>query len=203
MDDLRGVLANVYLHYVLDLWFERIIKRRCRGEANIVRYADDFVCCFQNKDEAEKFLEVLKDRLKKFGLEIAEDKTKIIEFGRFAEENRRKRGEGKPEKFDFLGFTHICSKTRSGKFAGIVDHLWIYNQISPPIKECKEVFIIWSDDSSRAGLIVDDECWGIFDIKTKRKMNAPRNGNCIVSIERKFWDYGLAENDGEVLKTYI
>lgn len=92
---------------------------------------------------------------------------------------------------------------KNGEFAGIVDHLWIYNQISPPIKECKEVFIIWSDDSSRAGLIVDDECWGIFDIKTKRKMNAPRNGNCIVSIERKFWDYGLAENDGEVLKTYI
>lgn len=100
------------------------------------------------------------------------------------------------------GYLYL-SVWKNGEFAGIVDHLWIYNQISPPIKECKEVFIIWFDDSSRAGLVVDDECWGIFDIKTKRKMNAPRNGNCIVSIERKYWDYGLTENDGEVLKTFL
>lgn len=100
------------------------------------------------------------------------------------------------------GYLYLCVR-KNDEFGGIVDHLWIYNQISPPIEECKEVFIIWSNDSSRAGLIVDDECWGIFDIKTKRKMNAPRDGNCIVPIDRKYWDYGLAENNGEALKTFL
>ena len=111
------ILANIYLHYSLDLWFEKIIKKRCSGEAHIMRYADDFVCCFQNKYEAEAFYKDLIERLKKFGLEIEESKTKIIEFGRFAETNRKKNGDSKPETFEFLGFTHICGKTLKGKFA--------------------------------------------------------------------------------------
>ena len=98
------------------------------------------------------------------------------------------------------GYLYLCAQ-KNGEFGGIVDYLWVYDQISPSIEECKEVFIIWSDDSSRAGLIIDGEYWGIFDLKTKRKMNAPRNWNCIVPIERKYWDYGLAENNGEALKT--
>jgi group II intron reverse transcriptase/maturase len=110
------VLANIYLHYALDLWFEKVIKKRCKGEAHIVRYADDFVCCFQYKWEAEEFYKELIERLCKFGLEIEQSKTKIIEFGRFAERDRMSKGEGKPEHFDFLGFTHICGKTAKGKF---------------------------------------------------------------------------------------
>lgn len=113
---ISPTLANVYLHYVLDLWFEVKIKRESRGEAYLVRYADDFVCFFQYQDDAEAFYGKLIDRLGKFKLEIAKEKTKIIEFGRFAGQDRKKRGEDKPETFDFLGFTHYCSKSKLGKF---------------------------------------------------------------------------------------
>lgn len=116
---ISPILANIYLHYALDLWFEKVIKKRCRGEAQIVRYADDFVCCFESKYEAEEFYKVLIERLKKFGLEIEQSKTKIIEFGRFAERDRKKLGKEKPETFDFLGFTHMCGKTKTGKFTVI------------------------------------------------------------------------------------
>ena len=109
------ILANVYLHYALDLWVERVVKPRCRGVVEIVRYADDFVICVQYKDEAERILEALKKRLLKFNLELAEDKTRIIEFGRYAGTNAKKRGE-KPETFNFLGFTHYVDKTRNGFF---------------------------------------------------------------------------------------
>lgn len=102
------VLANIYLHYILDNWFEVIVQRQCQGQCYLIRYADDFVCCFQNKYEAEIFRQRLEARFAKYGLRLAEEKTKILEFGRFAEENRRRRGEGKPETFDFLGFTFYC-----------------------------------------------------------------------------------------------
>ncbi|MBK5254372.1 MAG: group II intron reverse transcriptase/maturase, partial [Peptostreptococcaceae bacterium] len=104
------ILANVYLHYVLDYWFDVKIKRQCKGEAYLIRYCDDFVCCFQNKWEAEEFYQRLIERFKKFGLELALEKTKILEFGRFAKQNRAKQGLGKPETFDFLGFTFYCSE---------------------------------------------------------------------------------------------
>jgi RNA-directed DNA polymerase len=113
---ISPILANVYLHYVLDLWFEKRVRKLCRGQAYIVRYADDFVCCFQYQSDADIFYGELIKRLKKFNLEIAEDKTKIIPFGRFAEENSKKDGKGKPPTFDFLGFTHYCSKSQNGKF---------------------------------------------------------------------------------------
>lgn len=113
---ISPILANIYLHYVLDLWFEKVVKKECKGEAYIVRYADDFVCCFQYINEAELFYSQLKERLSKFGLSLAEDKSKIIEFGRFAEKDRRIRGDKKPETFDFLGFTHYCSKSKNGWF---------------------------------------------------------------------------------------
>ena len=113
---ISPILANVYLHYATDLWFEKVIKKNSSGEVHMVRYADDIVCSFQIKQEAEKFLIALKKRLEKFGLEIAEDKTKILEFGRFAEVTRKNNGNGKPETFDFLGFTHVCGKTRNNKF---------------------------------------------------------------------------------------
>nr|WP_281278144.1 reverse transcriptase domain-containing protein [Peribacillus cavernae] len=110
------MLGNIYLHYVLDLWFDRVVRKQCRGQAYIVRYADDFVCCFQYKDDAQAFYQALIQRLKIFNLEVAEDKTKIIPFGRFAERNCKSNGEGKPPTFDFLGFTHYCSKSQTGKF---------------------------------------------------------------------------------------
>lgn len=113
---ISPTLANVYLHYVLDLWFEKVVKKHCRGQGEMVRYADDFVCCFQYKDDAERFYSALIKRLEKFGLEIAADKTKIFMFGRFAEEYYKRNNLGKPETFDFLGFTQYCSKSKNGKF---------------------------------------------------------------------------------------
>lgn len=110
------LLANIYLHYVLDNWFNVVVKRECKGQAYLIRYCDDFVCCFQNKPEAEKFYASLIERFNKFGLELAMDKTKTLEFGRFAEENRRREGYGKPETFDFLGFTFYCGWNGENKF---------------------------------------------------------------------------------------
>ena len=113
---ISPILGNIYLHYVLDIWFEKGVKKSCLGNAYMVRYADDVVFCFQYLGEAEAFYEKLIERLVKFGLEIAEDKTKIIEFGRFAIEQSKRKGKSKPETFDFLGFTHYCSKSREGRF---------------------------------------------------------------------------------------
>lgn len=108
------ILANIYMHYVLVWWFKEKIQPQLRGCSGIVVYADDFVATFQYKDDAEIFYEALKTRMATFGLQLEESKTRLIEFGRFAEENRRRRGQGKPETFTFLGFTHYCSKDRSG-----------------------------------------------------------------------------------------
>lgn len=105
------ILANVYLHYVLDLWFEKAVKAKCGGIANMTRYADDFVCCFQYENDARNFYGMLTERLEKFGLSLAEDKSKIIHFGRFAQTD----GTGKT-KFDFLGFTHINGKSKEGYY---------------------------------------------------------------------------------------
>ena len=110
------ILANIYLHYVLDLWFELKEVPKQKGYAELVRYADDFVIGAQHKAEAYAMLEDIRQRLIEFGLELAEDKTHILEFGRFAEHNLKNRGQGKPETFDFLGFTHHCSTTRDGRF---------------------------------------------------------------------------------------
>ena len=114
---ISPILANIYLHYALDLWFKSERKsRKIGGESYIVRYADDFVVCFEHREEAERFLQDLRARLKKFGLRLHPDKTRLIEFGRYAERNRRARREGRPKTFDFLGFTHYCRTTRKGHF---------------------------------------------------------------------------------------
>ena len=110
------VIANIYMHYVLLWWFRNRVVPSMKGYCGIVVYADDFVVCFQYKAEAEKFYEALKRRMEHFGLRLEEDKSRLLEFGRFAEDNRRKAGKGKPETFNFLGFTHYCSKSRNGKF---------------------------------------------------------------------------------------
>ena len=105
------MIANIYLHYVLDLWVQQWRKKYAKGEVIIVRYADDFVIGFQYQQDAERLREELEERMQQFGLEMNSEKTRLIEFGRFAIDNRARRGEGKPETFDFLGFTHICAKT--------------------------------------------------------------------------------------------
>jgi group II intron reverse transcriptase/maturase len=112
---ISPILANIYLHYVLDLWAKIVVKPRCRGVVEIVRYADDCVLCVQYKGEAEMILDGMRRRLKKFGLELSEGKTKIIGFGRFAAGNARKRKQ-RAGTFNFLGFTHYCDKTKKGKY---------------------------------------------------------------------------------------
>jgi RNA-directed DNA polymerase len=109
---ISPLLANIYLHYAFDLWAKQWREKQARGDMIIVRYADDIVLGFQYREEAEAFRQALGERLRKFGLELHPEKTRLIEFGRFAEENRERRGEGKPETFDFLGFTHACAKSQ-------------------------------------------------------------------------------------------
>jgi RNA-directed DNA polymerase len=110
------LLANVYLHYVLDLWVRHWRDQRAHGDVIFVRFADDFTAGFEHEADAQRFLADLRERLAKFGLELHPDKTRLIEFGRHAARDRAARGVGKPETFDFLGFTHLCGKTRKGRF---------------------------------------------------------------------------------------
>jgi RNA-directed DNA polymerase len=113
---ISPLLANIYLHYVFDLWVKQWRKTKAQGDVIVVRFADDFVVGFEHRGDGERFLSELVERFKRFGLELHAQKTRLIEFGRDAEENRRNRGDGKPETFNFLGFTHSCAKTRKGKF---------------------------------------------------------------------------------------
>lgn len=112
---LSPLLSNIYLHYVLDLWFSRRLGKLCWGEAHYFRFADDFLACFHYKEDAKLFMDRLNDRLEEFGLKLAEEKTRCIEFGRFARRDARRRGQ-KPEEFTFLGFTHYCGQTRKRNF---------------------------------------------------------------------------------------
>ena len=113
---ISPLLANVYLHYAFDLWLQKWRKTKAQGDVVCVRYADDFVVGFQHRWEAERFRSELEERLRRFGLELHPEKTRLLQFGRFAAQNRASEGLGKPETFDFLGFTHICAKSRAGKF---------------------------------------------------------------------------------------
>ena len=145
-DDLRGtpqgavvspILANVYLHYVLDLWFQKKWRaRKATGDTIIVRYADDFVVGCQRKADADLFLRDLRERTNRFALELHPDKTRLVEFGRFAMADRRARGERRPETFDFLGFTHYCKKKRNGKFG--LGRKPIAKRVTRTLKRVKE-----------------------------------------------------------------
>ena len=110
------LLANIYLHYALDLWVRAWSRKWATGAMVVVRYADDVVLGFQRKADAERMYQELGERMGKFGLELHPDKTRLLEFGPFAQDNRKRRGQGKPETFNFLGLTHICGKTRAGRF---------------------------------------------------------------------------------------
>ena len=137
---ISPLLSNIYLHYVLDQWVTEWRKNKAIGEVIIVRYADDFVMGFQYRREAERFLGEMKERFDQYGLEIHREKTRLIEFGRFAEANRTERGEGKPETFDFLGFTHICSRTQKGnRFT--IRRKTIAKRLRTKLKEVREAII--------------------------------------------------------------
>jgi len=110
---ISPLLANIYLHYVLDLWFEKVYRKSCTGTARLIRYADDFVVCFQYQVDAERFRRELRMRLEKFGLEVEPTKTRVVEFGRYAVQNAKARGE-RPGTFEYLGFTHYCGTRRDG-----------------------------------------------------------------------------------------
>jgi group II intron reverse transcriptase/maturase len=113
---ISPLLANIYLHYTLDLWAMRWRRREATGDMIFVRYADDFIVGLQHESDAQRFLNEMRERLGKFALSLHPEKTRLVEFGRFAAERRQRRGLGKPETFSFLGFTFICGKTRVGKF---------------------------------------------------------------------------------------
>lgn len=137
---ISPLLSNIYLHYVLDQWVTEWRKNKAIGEVIIVRYADDFVMGFQYRREAERFLGEMKERFDQYGLEIYREKTRLIEFGRFAEANRAEQGEGKPETFDFLGFTHICSRTQKGnRFT--IRRKTIAKRLRTKLKEVREAII--------------------------------------------------------------
>jgi len=134
---ISPILANVYLHYVFDLWADKWRKTKAVGDIMVVRFVDDYTVGFQYRAEAMKFLEELRERLAKFELELHPDKTRLIEFGRFAIQNRRRKGEGKPETFEFLGFKHICSTSRKGNF--IVRRQTIAKRLNQKLKEVKAI----------------------------------------------------------------
>jgi len=114
-DIMSPVLSNIYLHFVLNLWFEKVAQKQLKGFSKLVTYADDFVVCYESRESAEQFIEMLKERFAKFGLKISESKSRVIDFGRKALDKATREG-GKVATFDFLGFTHFCDKTRKGKF---------------------------------------------------------------------------------------
>ena len=132
---ISTLLANVYLHYALDQWAERWRRKQAQGDMIIVRYADDFIVGFEHQADAERFLAELGERLVQFNLELEAEKTRLIEFGRFAARNRNKRGLGRPETFDFLGFVHACGKNRKGQF--MLKRITISKRMRGKLQEAK------------------------------------------------------------------
>jgi len=142
---ISPLLANVYLHYVLDLWVAEWRSRAARGDVYIVRYADDFVVGFQHRDDAERCLAEMRERFARSGLELHPEKTRLIEFGRFASENRVRRGEGKPETFAFLGFTHQCGERQSdGRFT--VQRQSLAKRLRAKVKKVREWLTVHRHD---------------------------------------------------------
>ncbi len=171
------MLANVYLHYVLDLWVEAWRKSQARGEVYIVRYADDFVMGFEYRDDAEAFQHALNQRMQKFGLALNTKKTRLIEFGRFALENRARRGEGKPESFEFLGFTHICARRRKdGRF--VVQRKTIAKRLRTKVKAIS------------------------VQLKRRRHTSVPEQGRWLGSVVRGYFNYHAVPGNIQALKQF-
>ena len=185
---ISPLLANIYLHYVFDLWVE-VWRRKCaHGDVMVVRYADDSVLGFQYAEEADRFLEDFKERLGKFGLELHPEKTRRIEFGRYAERNRKRRGEGKPQTFDFLGFTHISGKGRKGHFT--VKRKTIAKRMRAKLQELKRMVRVRRHDRvPDTGKWLKSVVQGYFNYHAVQG-----NLNCLgVFRERlgRFWHHSL------------
>ena len=173
---ISPLLANIYLHYALDLWTVRWRQREDTGDMIFVRYADDFIVGFQHESDARRFLDEMRERLRKFALSLHPEKTRLIEFGRFAAERRQRRGLGKPETFNFLGFTFICGKTRAGKF-----------QIKRKTRA----------DRMRAKLkMIKDEMW--------RRMHQPipAQGKWLWYVVNGYFNYHAVPTNGQALHVF-
>jgi len=171
------LLANIYLHYVFDLWAHQWRTRHARGDMILTRFADDFVVGFQHRGDAERFLADLRERFAKFNLELAAEKTRLIEFGRFAAQNRKARGLGKPETFQFLGFTHICATTRTtGRF---------------------KLKRITDSKRMRAKLKALNG-----DLKRRRHLPIPDQGRWLASVVRGHYNYYAVPDNIEALRAF-
>src|SRR5467141_2188694 len=173
---ISPLLANVYLHYAFDLWVNVWRQKWAHGEVVVIRYADDVILGFQHQTDADRFLENLRERLGKFGLELHPDKTRRIEFGRFAEHNRKQRGEGKPETFDFLGFTHISGKDRNG--ASAVKRKTVSKRLRAKLLEVKQ--------------------------RLRRRMHEPvaQNGKWLRSIVQGYFNYHAVPGNTDRLSAF-
>jgi group II intron reverse transcriptase/maturase len=170
------LLANVYLHYVFDLWAQQWRRRHAHGDVIAVRYADDYIVGFEHHDDAQRFLAELRDRLARFGLELADEKTRLIEFGRYAARNRRARGLGRPETFDFLGFTHICAKTRNGRFR--VERVTSKKRMAAKLREVKE------------------------ELRRRRHLPIPEQGKWLASVVRGHLAYYAVPGNNRAISAF-
>jgi RNA-directed DNA polymerase len=170
------LLANVYLHYVFDLWAHQWRRRHAHGDVVIVRFADDFVVGFEHERDARRFLADLRERFAKFGLELAADKTRLIEFGRFAAERRARRGLGRPETFAFLGFTHICATSRSGRF--MLRRVTIAKRMRVKLRGLKE------------------------ELKRRRHLSIPEQGAWLASVVRGHLAYYAVPTNSKAVKQF-
>lgn len=170
------LLANVYLHYVFDQWADWWRRRHARGEVIIVRFADDFTMGFEYQEDARRFLAELRERFARFGLELHPDKTRLIEFGRFAATNRQARGLGKPETFDFLGFTHICARMRDGRFW--VRRITVAKRMRAKLREVKD------------------------QLKRRRHQPIPEQGRWLASVVRGYRAYYAVPGNRVAVATF-
>jgi RNA-directed DNA polymerase len=170
------LLANVYLHYVFDLWAHQWRRRHARGEVIVVRFADDCVVGFQHRDDAERFQAELRARLAEFSLELNAEKTRLIEFGRFAAERRQRRGLGKPETFEYLGFTHICARDRHGRF--MLRRITSRKRMRAKLREVKT------------------------ELRQRRHLPIPEQGRWLASVLRGHCNYYAVPGNSEALSAF-
>jgi RNA-directed DNA polymerase len=173
---ISPLLANIYLHYALDLWAVRWRRRAATGDMIIVRYADDFIVGFQHHGDGQFFLEQMRERLRKFALSLHPEKTRLIEFGRFAAERRKRQGLGKPETFDFLGFTFICGKTRAGKFQ--IKRKTRADRMRAKLKEIKQ------------------------EMRRRMHQPIPEQGRWLGRVVRGYFNYHAVPTNGRALEVF-
>jgi RNA-directed DNA polymerase len=174
---ISPLLANIYLHYALDLWAARWRQRVATGDMVIVRYADDFIVGFQHHIDARLFLEQMRGRLGKFALSLHPEKTRLIEFGRFAAERRKRAGLGKPETFNFLGFTFICGKTRWGKFQ--IKRKTRADRMRAKLQEIKQ------------------------ELRRRMHWPIPEQGKWLRRVVRGYFNYHAVPTNGRVLEVFL